>query len=204
MNAFGRAMMNSRARALAQRRYVVPTMMRLGGSLAGCRVLEVGCGRGVGSELLLDVMEATEVYAIDLDPLMVDKARERLGGRARVEVADMTDLQLATGSLDAVVDFGAIHLSPEWRQAVGEVARVLRPDGRYFFEQVVGRLFRATMPLATGRRIPGGFGEQPYLIELSAHGLAVEATTTPRLALVTGMIGDLIGMARKASPAGSG
>jgi ubiquinone/menaquinone biosynthesis C-methylase UbiE len=203
MNAFGRATMNNPARALAQRRQIVPTMIRLGGSLAGCRVLELGCGRGVGTELLLDVMEAAEVHAVDLDPVMVDKARHRVGQRATVELADMTALAVPDAHYDAVVDFGAVHLVPEWRKAVQEVARVLRPRGRYYFEEIVGRIFRATMPLATGRRMAGGFGEHAYLSELERLGLTVEATAKPRLALLSGMVGDLIGVARR-SDDGSG
>lgn len=197
MNAFGRATMNNSARAFAQRHYLVPQMLRLGGSLDGCRVLELGCGRGVGTELILDEMGAAEVDALDLDPIMVNKARRRLGDRARVEVGDMTNLSALDASYDAVVDFGAIHLVPEWRRAAAEVSRVLAPAGGYFFEEIVGRLFRATLPLATGRRIEGGFSEDAYLGELDRLGLTVEGTLKPRLVVLSGMVGDLVGVARK-------
>jgi ubiquinone/menaquinone biosynthesis C-methylase UbiE len=197
MNAFGRATMNSLPRAFAQRRYLVPQMLRLGGSLDGCRVLELGCGRGVGTELILDEMGAAEVDALDLDPIMVDKARERLGERARVEVGDMTDLSAPDASYDAVVDFAAIHLVPEWKRAASEVSRVLAPAGRYFFEEIVGRFYRATNLLVTGRRIEGGFSEDAYLGELVRLGLSVEGTLKPRLVVLSGMVGDILGVARK-------
>jgi len=55
MNRLGRAVLNSPARASAQRRYVVPAMRRIGGPLEpGSRVLEIGCGRGAGSALIVD------------------------------------------------------------------------------------------------------------------------------------------------------
>jgi hypothetical protein len=59
------------------------------------------------------------------------------------------------------------------------------------------------MPLATGRRIPGGFGEAAYLAELERHGLVVVATARPKLAVLTTMVGDLIGVARKRTVATS-
>ena len=51
LNFFEKALVNSRARAFAQRRYEAPLLERLGGRVAGGRVLEVACGRGVGTEI---------------------------------------------------------------------------------------------------------------------------------------------------------
>jgi SAM-dependent methyltransferase len=66
-----------------------------------------------------------------------------------------------------VVDFGAIHLMPDWRTGLGEVARVLRPGGRFFFEQPAHPLYGLMMPLSTSRRIAGGFGRQVLLTSLN-------------------------------------
>jgi SAM-dependent methyltransferase len=193
MNAFGRASMNNRLRVAVQRRYIVPKMLEMGGDLSGCRVLELGCGRGVGLRLLRSQMQAKEVIGIDIDARMLRKS----SGGGPVAIADMTALPIADGRFDAVVDFGALHLVPEWPQALREVQRVLRPGGRYYFEQIVGRLFRAVMPIATGRRIPGGFSRDSYLRELASVGLEVEETRAPRLMVLTGVASDLMGCARK-------
>jgi ubiquinone/menaquinone biosynthesis C-methylase UbiE len=197
MNSFGRATMNNPARAFAQRHYLVPHLLDLGGTLEGCRVLEVGCGRGLGTELILDAMGAAEVDAVDLDPIMVAKARRRLGGRAHVALGDMTSLAAADSTYDAVVDFGALQLVPAWRRAAAEVQRVLVPGGQYFFEAIVGRWFRAVLPLATGRSIDGNFNEADFVGELAGLGLSVDRTFKPRLAAYSGMVGDLLGVARK-------
>src|SRR4051794_41800794 len=85
MNRLGRAVLNSPARAAAQRRFVVPTMRRLGGRLEpGARVLEVGCGRGAGTSLIIEQLGADAVDAIDIDPVMVRLASRRVvqAGRA--------------------------------------------------------------------------------------------------------------------------
>ncbi len=132
-------LMNNPARAVMQRHYEVPRLLRLGGDMGRGRVLEVGCGRGFGVELLLDHLGAGEVHAFDLDPAMVTLAARRLAprrGRVRLWAGSVTEIPAADGSYDAVMDFGIIHHVPDWRAALREVHRVLRPGGRFYVEEV--------------------------------------------------------------------
>ena len=78
MNRIETAVINSAARRGLQRFYEVPLLARLGDRVAGGRVLEVGCGSGEGTRLILDKFGAAHVDALDLDPAMVEKARRRL------------------------------------------------------------------------------------------------------------------------------
>lgn len=131
-------LMNNPARAATQRWYEVPRLLRLGGRMGG-RVLEVGCGNGYGVELLLDHLGADGVDAFDLDPKMVALAGRRLerrGERARLWVGSVTEIPAADGAYDAVMDFGIIHHVPDWRKALREVYRVLRPGGRFYVEEM--------------------------------------------------------------------
>jgi len=114
-------------------------LRRLGGRTDGQRVLEIGCGRGVGTEIVLSLFGAAHVDAFDLDPEMVELAEARLarfGDRARVWQGDATAIDAPDAHYDAVFDFGIVHHVPDWRAALREVARVLRPGGRFFFEEV--------------------------------------------------------------------
>ena len=140
LNRLEKALMNNPVRATLQRWYEAPLLERLGGRVEGLRVLEVGCGRGVGTEIILDRFGAARVEAFDLDPDMVERAKRRLSrfpdNRVRVTVGDAAAIAAEDSSFDAVFDFGVIHHVPTWRAAVAEVARVLRPGGRFFFEEV--------------------------------------------------------------------
>jgi ubiquinone/menaquinone biosynthesis C-methylase UbiE len=49
---------------------------------------------------------------------------------------DATAIAVPDNTYDAVFDFGAIHHVPDWRRAVAEVARVLRPRGRFYAEEI--------------------------------------------------------------------
>ena len=139
LNAVEKAVMNNPMRAALQRHYEAPLLRRLGGRADGQQVLEIGCGRGVGTEIVLSEFGAAQVDAFDLDPDMVALARRRLsrfGNRVRVWEGDATVIDAADEAYDAVFDFGIIHHVPAWRSALDEVARVLRPGGRFYFEEV--------------------------------------------------------------------
>ena len=136
------ALMNNPVRASVQRRFEAPRLLRMGGRLPGGRALEIGCGRGVGTELILGVFGATAVDAFDLDARMIARARARLaahGARARFWVGDAAAISAPDAAYEAVFDFGIIHHVPEWRRAIAEVHRVLKPGGRFYAEEVLGR-----------------------------------------------------------------
>ena len=142
LNRLETLLMNNPVRAGIQRHLEVRRLLRLGGTQRGRRVLEVGCGRGVGVQLVLDHFGADRVDAFDLDPRMVDRARRRLasrGDRVRLWIGSATHIPAADGTYDAVFDFGILHHVPVWQDAVAEILRVLRPGGRFYAEEMYER-----------------------------------------------------------------
>ena len=139
LNRVERGLMNNPARAALQRHVEAAILERIGGKLVGQRVLEIGCGSGVGIEVLFERFGAAEVYALDLDPAMAGVARRRVqvgSWKASVVVADTVAIPMPSGAFDAVMDFGTIHHVPSWRLALAEIARVLRPGGRFYFMEI--------------------------------------------------------------------
>jgi ubiquinone/menaquinone biosynthesis C-methylase UbiE len=138
MNRLEKWMMNNPVRAVVQRWYAAPLMERLGGALHGATVLEIGCGNGVGIEILLERFGAARVDAFDFDPEMTRLAARRVhrfGGRAVVWSGDAGRLPVPGARYDAVVAFGVLHHLPDWRAALTELGRVLRPGGRLIAEE---------------------------------------------------------------------
>ncbi|MGE5408254.1 MAG: class I SAM-dependent methyltransferase [Syntrophothermus sp.] len=104
--------------------------------LAGARgaVLEIGAGTGLN----------LPHYPADLEQLVLAEPGARLGERidldrapgvvtARLERAAAEDLPFADGSFDTVVSTLVLCTVGDPRRAVAEVARVLRPGGRFLF-----------------------------------------------------------------------
>ena len=181
LNSVEKALMNNPVRAALQRRYEAPLLERLGGRVEGGRVLEIGCGRGVGTEIILAQFGAARVDAFDLDPDMVERAQRRLaryGDRVRLSRGDATAIVAEDSSYDAVFDFGIIHHVPDWRAAVGEVARVLRPEGRFFFEEVTRKaLARSAYRRFLDHPIEDRFSGEEFVAEVERSGLRVPRWT---------------------------
>ncbi len=107
---------------------LVDAALRRGGLGAGSRVVEVGCGTGKLTELL--VARGLHVDAVDPGPRMIEVARRRVGDSplARFHVARFEDVELPSGSFDGVFSATAFHwIDPAvgWRKA----ASLLEPGG---------------------------------------------------------------------------
>jgi len=105
------------------------------GSLAGRRVLEVGCGAAMCSRWVAG--EGALPVALDLSGAMLRHAAEaaaRTGVPVPLVQADAQRLPFADGSFEvACTAFGAVPFVADSAAVMREVARVLRPGGRWVF-----------------------------------------------------------------------
>lgn len=112
--------------------YERPATLSLLPDVAGKRVLDAGCGPGVYSELLAE--RGAEVVAIDASEKMVRLARERLGDRAEVLLADFGDpLDFPDGRFDFVLSALALDYVWDWEAVFAEFHRMLRWGGHLVF-----------------------------------------------------------------------
>ena len=144
------------------------------GDVRGRSILEVGCGSAPCARYL--AREGATVVAFDLSVGMLEhavRAAERTGVTVSLVQADVCEMPFADASFDlAFSAFGAIPFIADSALAMRQVARVLRPGGRW--------LFAATHPMrwafpddpgpAGLTAIQSYFDRSPY-VEVDSHGV---------------------------------
>jgi len=111
-----------------QQEWAEDVLFRLDGIPPDATILDVGCGTGRVTELLLALVPAGRVLAIDASVEMVGFARARLGARADVWCQDVLELQLAE-PVDVIVSTAALHWVTDHERLWQRLATALRPTG---------------------------------------------------------------------------
>jgi trans-aconitate 2-methyltransferase len=112
-----------------QQAWAADVLARLDGIAPSATVLDVGCGTGRVTELLLTRVPDGQVLAIDQSADMVALASERLGERARVWRQDVLELAVEQ-PVDAIVSTATLHWVPDHDRLWARLAGALRPGGR--------------------------------------------------------------------------
>jgi SAM-dependent methyltransferase len=145
----------------------------------GETVVDLGSGPG------FDLIQAAQrvgpsglVIGVDMTDAMIEEARRNVAsaGFANVEVRKglIESLPVASGTVDWVISNCVINLSPEKPRVFAEIARVLRPGGRFRISDIVVE----TLPewlrsnaAAYAACVAGAIPERDYVAGLAHAGL---------------------------------
>lgn len=101
----------------------------------GDTVLDLACGTGLNFRHIIGrIGPEGRIVGVDLTLAMLKQARRRIArhhwdGVSLVE-GDATGLPLASDSCDGVLCSYGMAIIPDWRRAIAEAVRVLKPGGR--------------------------------------------------------------------------
>lgn len=158
----------------------------------GETVLDLGSGAGN------DVFVARHftgpegrVIGLDFTQEMIDKAnrnKEKLGfENVEFRLGDIEDMPLDDGAIDLVISNCVLNLAPDKEKAFTEIARVVKPGGRFCVSDIVlrGELpegFKKSAEMYAGC-VAGAVQQEEYLALLERSGFGdvkvVKSTETP-------------------------
>jgi SAM-dependent methyltransferase len=126
----------------------------------GLRWIDIGCGNGAFTQVLVDRVAPVEVQAIDRSEAQLAFARTRPAAQvAQFHLGDAMAVPFDDDRFDAAAMALVIHFVPEPAKAVAEMARVVVPGGMvasYVWDFTAG----------------GGSPTAPIMAEMRAMGLA--------------------------------
>ncbi len=97
---------------------------------AGARWLDIGCGTGGLTEVILELAAPTSVLGIDPSPAFIAHASEQVrSSHVQFRVGDGQALPLAEAAFDVAVSGLILNFIPHPARAVAEMARVTRAGG---------------------------------------------------------------------------
>jgi ubiquinone/menaquinone biosynthesis C-methylase UbiE len=133
---------------------------------SGLRWIDIGCGNGAFTELLVERCAPVEVQGIDPSEAQLAFARSRPAARvAEFRNGSAMELPFADGSFDAAVMALVIFFVPDPSKGVAEMARVVRPGG--------------TIAAYAWDILGGGFPLEPIRIEMQAMGVEIAQPPSP-------------------------
>ncbi len=113
--------------------------------VSGAQCLEIGCGCGVGANIINQTFSPAAIHAIDIDEEMLYAARKKMKAWNTVPLhllaADAQELPFPDQCFDAVFNYGIIHHLENWQKGVEEISRVLKDDGTFYFEEIYPPLY---------------------------------------------------------------
>lgn len=141
-------------------------------------VLDVGCGTGATLAAVIAARPSVVALGVDLSPGMAAMARERLGRRADIRVADAEHLPLADATVDLVICVDSLHHYPDPGAALQEMHRVTREGGglvlgewrvvwplRHFMNWLLPRLPEGDVRIYTPSELSGLASAAGYHVE---------------------------------------
>ena len=145
--------------------------------------LDVGCGTGAFSELILKTCAPASVIGVDPAPAQIELAKKQAtAGKADFRVADAMALPFGDNEFDVVVSALVLHFLPDRGKGLREMLRVVRPGGivaGYTWERTEASDFAPYHALAQGLGSMGAYATRsPLVPEASVEGLKATLENT--------------------------
>ena len=132
------------------------------------RILEIGCGTGILSQMLMETFPTARITFSDVSPNMIELAAQKLGRDERIDFQCLNAETLSPPcSYDLIVANMVVHWFAELPQTLLKIQNALTAQGRFYYSTIGADCFcewqnsLRQLDLPIGLRLPEGlFGVQ--------------------------------------------
>lgn len=175
MNRLEKLVVNSPFRAFYLNRISLPYLLRQVKLPPQPTCLEIGCGVGHAAATLQRRLNCRNFVALDYDPKQIRIARDRSSHLRGLNfiLGSADTLPVKNDYFDAVFDMGILHHIEQWRQAVEEIYRALKPGGVFIFEDIFRPLVDNFLFAPFDHPEKGKFSDQEFINTLEQTGFTL-------------------------------
>lgn len=118
-------------------RGIIKTLQEISQLPTNKKILEIGCGNGIGTLLIDEYFQPSDLIATEYDESLVEITKNKITKpNILVEQADATKFRFNNNGFDAVVGLSVIHHIPNWEEALDELHRIIKPNGLLIIKEL--------------------------------------------------------------------
>ena len=176
LNWIEKLAVNSPLRAFHLKYISLPNLLKHVKLSSKSACLEIGCGIGNCAATVQRKFKCRQYVAIDYDPEQLRSARHYFGHLSGLSFiwGSADTLPVKSDSFDVVFNMGTLHHVEEWKQAIKEIYRVLKPGGVFLFEDIFRPLIDSLLfSLQYDHPEKGKFQDYEFLSALEQSGFNI-------------------------------
>lgn len=132
MSLAEKMVVNSKLQYLYHKKFGVNRLIGFANADPVETILEIGCGIGLTTNFIASRFATAKITALDYDSDQLKIAyKSRRSNAISFVKGDATQLQFEDQSFDLIFQIFAFHHIPDYKSAMKEVYRTLKPNGRF-------------------------------------------------------------------------
>ena len=172
MTLLEKIFVNSKLQYIYHKWFGISRLLQFADGGQADQILELGCGIGMTTDFIASEFPDAKISALDYDAGQVRIARRNHPAHTVDFIqGDATHLEFDDESFDIIFQVFAFHHIPDYKKAMAEVHRTLKPNGRFLCLDIPVKSYNPLSEWITFQ--PAEFTKREYMDHLEQLGFHI-------------------------------